>query len=116
MAARVQQCDAVLRQLFQRAQHGVKFHAQAFAVEIRIGVHFEPSAAKDGNVVFPGRIADPHLRIREVAFQEVGTDFQRAGTAHGLNGGDAPLLQHRVFGTEQQMLDRRAVRQQTFHR
>ncbi|MNG95303.1 hypothetical protein D3C79_543360 [compost metagenome] len=116
MAARVQQRDAVLRQLFQCAQHGVKLHAQAFAVEVGIGIDLEAGTAKDGDVVFPGRIADPHLRIREIAFQEVGTDLQRAGTAHGLNGGDTLLLQHRVLGTKQQMLNGSTVRLQAFHR
>ena len=58
----------------------------------------------------------PHLRIGEVAFQEVGAHFQRAGTADGLNGGDTPLLQHRVLRAEQQMLDGGAIGLQPFHR
>ncbi|MNC51701.1 hypothetical protein D3C75_1010020 [compost metagenome] len=106
----MQQRNALGRQLLQRTQHGIKFHPQFFTVEIGVSIYFETGATKDGHVVFPSRIADPNLRIREIAFQEVGPHFQRTRAAHGLNGGDAALLQHGVFGTEQQLLNCAAVR------
>ena len=42
---------------------------------LKIGIHGETRAFKDSDVVFPGWIADPHLGLREIRFQEVSTDF-----------------------------------------
>lgn len=116
MAARVQQYHAVGRQGLQGSQHAVEVHATGGLVKIRVGVHLEAGAFEDGAVVVPGRVADPDFGLREVALEEVGTDFQGAGATHSLHSGHATAGHGRVIGTEQQRLDGLAVAGQAFHR
>ncbi len=92
MAAGMQQHHALRRQGLQRRQESVELHAVGFGVIPGIGIHLKTGARKDGDMVFPGRIADPYLRLREIAFQKVRAYFQRAGAAYGLDGGDAVRL------------------------
>ncbi|MNH04253.1 hypothetical protein D3C79_635430 [compost metagenome] len=116
VAARVQQHDAVGWQALQARQHAGEVDATGGVIEVRVGVHLEAGAFEDGAVVVPGRVADPDFGLREVALEEVGTDFQGAGATHGLHGGHATAGHGRVIGTEQQRLDGLAVAGQAFHR
>ena len=76
----------------------------------------ESSPFEYRDMVFPRRIANPHLRAREVAFQEISADFQGAGAAQRLSGGHAMFRQYRMIGTEQQRRDSVTVGVQSFHR
>ncbi|MNH41736.1 hypothetical protein D3C78_1464130 [compost metagenome] len=71
----MQQHDAVGRQALQGAKHTVEIQASRALVKVRIGVDLEACTFKDRPMVVPGRVADPHLRFREIALEEVGTDF-----------------------------------------
>jgi hypothetical protein len=77
---------------FAASPAGLKAHAVGGFIKPGVSTYFEASPFKNGDVVFPGRIADPDMRLRKVAFQEVGPDLQRARTADRLNRGDAILL------------------------
>src|SRR5471030_140914 len=100
MTTRVQQHDALCRKSFQVVEHAGEIHAKTFGVEIRISVNLKTGTAKNGHVVFPGRIADPHLRIWEIKLQEISADFQRTRAPDGLNRSDALLQQSRMFCAE----------------
>src|SRR5471030_3297236 len=97
MAARMQQRNTPRRQRFQRSEHTVEINTQAFWVEIRISMYLETGTGENRHVVVPRWVADPHFRIREIGFQEISTDFQCAGTAHGLNRRDTALLYCRML-------------------
>ncbi|MNM84836.1 hypothetical protein D3C81_969380 [compost metagenome] len=79
-------------------------------------MHLDTGPLEHRLVVVPGRIADPHLRGREVALEQIGADLQRAGAADGLDGGDATRLDRLVVGAKQQVLHRGAVVGGPFHR
>ena len=67
-------------------------------------------------MVFPRRVADPHAGIREVFFQEISTDFQRARSTQRLDGRHTFLRKYRMIGPKQQRCDGIAVRIEPFHR
>ncbi len=96
-------------------QQGVNAHAVGFAIKPRVSTYFESGPFKDGDMVFPGRIANPDAGVREVALQEIGTHLQRAGATERLDSRNAVRLQHRMFSTKQQRRDGVTVARQAFH-
>jgi acyl CoA:acetate/3-ketoacid CoA transferase len=70
-------------------QHACEVQCARGSVVIRVGVDGKARAFKHGAVVVPGRVADPHIGVREVALQKVAADFQAARAADGLHRGDA---------------------------
>jgi hypothetical protein len=100
----MQQHDAVPGQRLDRLQHGIELQAARGRVVIRVGVDLEARAFEHRAVVVPGRVADPHLRIREIALEKVATDLEAAGATQSLQGGNAAALDGLVIGTEQQVL------------
>ena len=67
-------------------------------------------------MVFPGWVADPDARIREIALEEICPHFQRAGAAQRLDGCYTLLLENRVIGAKQQRSHGMAIAVQPFHR
>ena len=115
MAARVQQHNIARRQRLQRRQQVLKAHAVGGFIKPGVSTYFEASPFKNGDVVFPGRIADPDMRLRKVTFEEVGPDLQRARTADRLNRGNAILLKRGMLCAKQQRRNRLTVAAQPFH-
>ena len=55
-------------------------------VVVRVGVDREARTFEQRAVILPARVADPHLRTRREAAQEVGADLEPAGAAQRLDG------------------------------
>ena len=64
---------------------------------------------EDGQVVLPGRVADPDLGIGEIVLDEIGADLERARATQGLQCGDALCVHGLVVGTEHQVLHQLAI-------
>lgn len=80
-----------------------------------VSTYFETSAFKNCDVVFPGRVTDPHGGFRKITLQEIRPYLQRAGTAQRLNCRHALLLKNRMIGAKQQRRNGMAIGIETFH-
>ena len=66
--------DVALTAITSRGDAGLPVATMFPSLRGRVDLAFEDPATadlKNCDVVFPGRIADPYARIREIAFQEV---------------------------------------------
>ena len=91
MTAGVQHDDRCRRQAAQTCQHLIEADAVRLGVVIGIVVDGKAGALKQCPMVLPARIADPDLRFRDEATQQIGTDLERTGTAKRLHSGQ-PLV------------------------
>ena len=81
VAAGVQQHDAVGGQAVEVGLHLVEGDALALGIVVGVGADGEAGGFEDGAVVFPARVADVELSLRQQAAQVVGADLERAGAA-----------------------------------
>ena len=101
MAAGVQHHDRAGRQVFQVFQQAATVNAVAEGVVVAVVAHRETGGFEQGAVVFPARVTDGDGSVWQQTLEEVCTDFQRAGTAQGLGGNGAALLDGRRVLAEQ---------------
>src|SRR5882724_5589176 len=67
-------------------------------------------------MVFPARIGNPYLRLRQQSSQEIGTDLEAAGAAQRLHRDDAVFLYRRAAGAENQIPDHAVISGQAIDR
>ena len=101
----MQQDDTARWQRFQGRQQIVETHAVGGIVVPGVSADVKSSPFKNGDMVFPRRVADPHARIREIALQEIGAHFQRARAAQCLDRRHSLLLENRMVSPKQQWRD-----------
>ena len=84
----MQHDDRAGRHGVQGIQHSLEIQAVRRRVVVGVGVHGEAGALKQRAVVLPARIADPDLRRRGDALEEVRADLEAACAAERLDGDD----------------------------
>ena len=104
VATGVQRHDGAVGRGLQCGQHGVKADAASFRVVVGIGIDVETGAGEQRAVVFPAGVADEHGGVGVQLFQEVGTQFQTAGAAHGLHRDHAARGDGLMVSTKHQAL------------
>ena len=105
----MQQDDTARWQGFQGRQQIVETHAVGGIVVPGIRADVKSRPFKNGDVVFPRRVADPHAGIREIALQEIGPHFQRARAAQCLDRRHSLLPENRMVSSKQQWCDSMAI-------
>ena len=98
VTAGMQHDDGILGHRFELGFHAGEIDAASGRVVIRVGTDLESGGFEQRTVVFPARVADIGLGVRQEALQEIGADFQRTGAAERF-GGD-----HAAFGEERRIL------------
>ena len=71
--------------LAQRIEHRIDPDHVFLRVVIGVRDELEPGAAQQGNMIGPGRIRHPHLRIGARPQDQAGRNAQAAGAARGLD-------------------------------
>ena len=116
VAARMQNDDRTGRHRIDRIDHSREIEAVRACVVVPVLVDLEARVLEQGPMVFPARITDPHLRVRQQSPKEIGADLQRSGAAQCLHRDD-PARAHRfIVGAEDQHLRRLVVRGDTVDR
>ena len=109
MAAGVQDDDAAGRQAGEAGAHAGKVDAARRRVVVGIAVDDKTGAFKERAVVFPARVADVNLGLRQQALQVIGTELQRTGTAQRLRADHTSFGEQGRILAEQQLLYRLVV-------
>ena len=109
MAAGVQHDDRLGRHRRQRGLHAGEIDAARGCIVIGVVLYHEPGRLEQGAVVFPARVADIDLGIRQQALQVVGADLQRAGAAQAFAGDGAAGGEQCGILAEEQALHRVVV-------
>lgn len=104
VAAAVEQYDITRLCLVQAGQQAVEIKLVVGGIIISIFAHFQPGGAENAFMVWPAWIAYPYPFNVGVFGKEISRNAQAAGTAWGLGGAGALIVDNCASFTEQQLL------------
>ena len=116
VAAGVENDDRTGGEAIERRLHAGEVDAARGGVIVRIAFDDEAGGFEEGEVVFPGRIADMDRRLGVQALQVVGADLQRTGAAKRLGSDCLAIGEQWGVLAEQQVLYGLIVGRRAFDR
>src|SRR5574343_358383 len=114
MAAGVQQDNRVRPQIVKAGDHRIKIYLPTVLSQLRVELHRQSNARKNGGMIVPARAANPDLPIGAEPLQGLCTNPQGTTPTQSLYGGDTSRI--RFIIPEEQTLRFPTIRGVATHR